>query len=311
LEENKEHIIRLRQAVEETACRKILTPKDFDYLSELIKERLGERVSASTLKRIWGYITSSGMPRHSTLDVLAQFVGKKDWDSFCLEEKVAVEDKTVDENETGTSDDSTKVAIEGPEATINKKDGSSFLRKAIFTGILLSFLFAVVFAFTSLFKQHQSTSAIVLQSGQSFLTSDEYLSLFGIFDSGNIPWSQPLPHHQGIIIWGPEFHHSDWHNDGNPDSLMPTITEYWLPADTTDIPQSAITMRNADNYLRATSFNELRITFMKGLPSDTSYTFLGIYRLDTAASGSTHLVWQRVAKECDLSNLNYLEQLRY
>ena len=101
---------------------------------------------------------------------------------------------------------------------------------------------------------------------------------------------------------------------------MPTITEYWTPADSADIPAEVIAARNADNYLRATTFNELRITFMKGLGRkdtgihvgrDTAYTFLGIYRLNIDRSDSTRLVWQRVAEECDLSNLDYLEQLRH
>jgi len=294
LKENKEYIVRLRQAVEEMACRKMLTPKDFDYLSELIRERQGDRVSASTLKRIWGYVHSPGMPRRNTLDVLAQFVGSKDWDAFCSGDAASVEEPSSDERVPGASD-----AVK------------PFRRKTLYTFILLAVLTAVALALTPLFKpQRQSTSAIVFQSGQLFSTPDEYLSLFGIFDCGDRPWSQPLPHHQGIIVWGPEYQHPDWHNEGCADSLMPTITEYWQPADTAGLSPAVIAMRNADNYLRATSFGELRITFMKGLSSDSSYIFLGIYRLDTAASDSTRLVWRRVAMECDLFNLDDLEQLR-
>jgi len=56
--------------------------------------------------------------------------------------------------------------------------------------------------------------------------------------------------------------------------------------------------------------NELRITFMKNL-TDTGYVFLGVYRTDLDRSDSTHIVWERVAKECDIANLAYLEQLRH
>lgn len=31
-------------------------------------------------------------------------------------------------------------------------------------------------------------------------------------------WNQPLPHHEGIIIWGPEDHNPQWHNEGDRDS---------------------------------------------------------------------------------------------
>lgn len=52
---------------------------------------------------------------------------------------------------------------------------------------------------------------------------------------------------------------------------------------------------------------------MKGLPQttpDSAHTVLGVYRLDLTASDSTCLVWQRLARECNLSDLDYLEQLR-
>ena len=80
---NDENIMRLQQAIEEVACRSMRTPKDFDYLSELIKERLHETVSASTLKRFFGYVSSPSLPRQNTLDILSTFVGYKDWEAFC------------------------------------------------------------------------------------------------------------------------------------------------------------------------------------------------------------------------------------
>ena len=61
--------------------------------------------------------------------------------------------------------------------------------------------------------------------GQTFASTDDYLQLFGIQASAQL-WSQPLPHHTGIIVWTPEYQHHCWHNEGCADSLMPTITEY-------------------------------------------------------------------------------------
>ena len=44
-----EHIVALRQAVEEALGRTPQTPKDFDLLSERIYARTGEMVSRNTL----------------------------------------------------------------------------------------------------------------------------------------------------------------------------------------------------------------------------------------------------------------------
>ena len=146
-----------------------------------------------------------------------------------------------------------------------------------------------------------------LTKGAEFQSVGEYLHLFGICDGQATPpsyWSQPLPEHLGIIIWGPEYQHPEWHNQGDAAHLMPTITEWWTPRGS----RTDDTERNADNYLRATSFHELRITFMKNLTSE-GYTFLGIYRLSHKSS-PRRLVWQRVAERLDLRHLEDLEHLR-
>ena len=66
---------------------KIETTTDFDFLSQAIFQRIGVYISASTLKRIWGYSKENVMPRLSTLSFLAKFVGYKDWNDFCLHNK--------------------------------------------------------------------------------------------------------------------------------------------------------------------------------------------------------------------------------
>lgn len=60
----------------------MLTPRDFDTLSDAIFRRMHIQVSATTLKRIWGYIDEPVRPRRSTLDVLARFVGYPDFRRF-------------------------------------------------------------------------------------------------------------------------------------------------------------------------------------------------------------------------------------
>ena len=58
------------------------TPKDFDFLSERIFEEVHEKVSSTTLKRIWGYVEGYDTTRYSTLSILSRCVGFRDWDDF-------------------------------------------------------------------------------------------------------------------------------------------------------------------------------------------------------------------------------------
>ena len=43
---------------------------------------------------------------------------------------------------------------------------------------------------------------------------------------------------------------------------------------------------------------------------DSTFTFLGLYLMDRQLSDTNLIVWQRVDEECDLTHLDYLEQLR-
>lgn len=87
MKQQENHIAQLREAMEKKAGRQMHTPKDFDFLSESIFETLHQKVSATTLKRLWGYLQESSAPRVSTLDLLAQYVGYADWESFCNQEE--------------------------------------------------------------------------------------------------------------------------------------------------------------------------------------------------------------------------------
>lgn len=72
----------LCRLMENAAGRTMRTPQDFDYLAACIMQRTKQPVSISTLKRLYGYVQSSAEPRRSTLDILSQFVGYKDYASF-------------------------------------------------------------------------------------------------------------------------------------------------------------------------------------------------------------------------------------
>ncbi len=77
----------LKKETERKADRRMSTPMDFDFLSLKIKETIGETVSPSTIKRLWGYVSSSHTPNESTLSVFARFVGYRDWKEFLFLQK--------------------------------------------------------------------------------------------------------------------------------------------------------------------------------------------------------------------------------
>lgn len=68
----------LRQEVEQRFGRRLSTTADFNRLSEELEDKL----SASTLKRIWGYVGMKVEPRSATLDVLAVYAGFRDYKAF-------------------------------------------------------------------------------------------------------------------------------------------------------------------------------------------------------------------------------------
>lgn len=301
VEKIKEYEAILRQAIEDTVGRRMKTPRDFDFLAEAIFEKLHQSLSPSTLKRFWGYLPQYSSIRVSTLDLLAQFVDYKDWDAFCQEAQ-------TDEGDGNATGDTSPVSFGKPQRQ------RAWLYIAAAVGVVLAVTSFFMFRTLSgaIGSKGASDASYILRRGQIFETSSDYLRLFGITSQDNY-WDQPLPHHEGIVVWGPEYHHPQWHNNGDRDLLMPTITEWWEPADSLiDSKERELLMAERNNHLYFTVMrtNELRITFMKNL-IDTSYVFLGVYRADQEHSDSTHVVWERVADECDLSNLAYLEQLRH
>lgn len=70
---------KLRSEVEGAFSRTPSTASDFYDLSERIFERTHERISPTTLKRLWGYVNEDVQPRLFTLNVLSRFVGYSDY----------------------------------------------------------------------------------------------------------------------------------------------------------------------------------------------------------------------------------------
>ncbi len=69
----------------ETRFGSVSRSADFDNLSEDIENATQELLSASTLKRLWGYVSYLSNPRLYTLDVLSRYIGYKDFGNFCDE----------------------------------------------------------------------------------------------------------------------------------------------------------------------------------------------------------------------------------
>ncbi|HWY98054.1 MAG TPA: hypothetical protein VNY36_03110 [Bacteroidia bacterium] len=58
-------------------------PKQCEALASAMNAVCGNKISASTLKRLWGFTKASeGQPRIWTLDIIAEYVGYKSWEEL-------------------------------------------------------------------------------------------------------------------------------------------------------------------------------------------------------------------------------------
>ena len=74
--------------VEERMGRGMLSPKDFEFLHNVIDVDLNEHVSVSTLKRLWGYSKYLSSPSVSTLSTLSRLVGFRDWETYKAQREI-------------------------------------------------------------------------------------------------------------------------------------------------------------------------------------------------------------------------------
>ena len=96
----------LLKEVEKVYGRRVATTTDFESLSVVIEHEIGELLSASTLKRLWGYVGDRRVPRADTLDILSRYCGKKDFKEFCawLVEESGVDSEFISSRFIRTSD---------------------------------------------------------------------------------------------------------------------------------------------------------------------------------------------------------------
>lgn len=82
----------LAKAIDQAMGHHISTSTGFTALSNEVLRRTGKHISASTIKRIYGYIPNHSEARESTLDILSLFAGFGTWQQFCTaQQTVAVE----------------------------------------------------------------------------------------------------------------------------------------------------------------------------------------------------------------------------
>lgn len=85
----------LKSHVERAFGNSIRTPKEFESLRESIMRHTGVLLSATTLKRLWGYLDEPVAPRESTLNILASYAGWPSWKEFASGVVPEIESGTV------------------------------------------------------------------------------------------------------------------------------------------------------------------------------------------------------------------------
>jgi hypothetical protein len=85
--DNSLYIEKLKELVEKKYGRELTSSADFERFSEYLGSLQQHTVSASTLKRMWGYVADEHQARTATLDTLAAYLGFKHFSHFCAHEE--------------------------------------------------------------------------------------------------------------------------------------------------------------------------------------------------------------------------------
>ncbi len=82
LVDNLDDIDLLKEAVEQKFGAKILYAKDCSALSDVVFDATGNKISETTIKRLWNLVASVFNPSKYTLNSLSKYIGYEDWDDF-------------------------------------------------------------------------------------------------------------------------------------------------------------------------------------------------------------------------------------
>ncbi|MDE7414691.1 MAG: hypothetical protein K2N05_13000 [Muribaculaceae bacterium] len=88
----------------------VTTPAGSAVLANDIEAKTGEKLSANTIKRLMGIIPYRFIPRSSTLDIIAKYLGFSSWDLFLAKINDSISDFNVENpfievNELGIGDE--------------------------------------------------------------------------------------------------------------------------------------------------------------------------------------------------------------
>lgn len=72
----------IKKLLEEKLNKEIRYPSDIEHLSYDIEKHTSQRISVNTLKRLFGLVQGVKEPRLYTLDIIARYLGFKNWDDI-------------------------------------------------------------------------------------------------------------------------------------------------------------------------------------------------------------------------------------
>jgi len=78
-------IPEIRTKIEARLGKPILYSKDCEVLAKSIEKVCGERIGITTIKRLFGFASGTTQPRLYTLNLLAQYIGYKNWETLVSE----------------------------------------------------------------------------------------------------------------------------------------------------------------------------------------------------------------------------------
>lgn len=65
----------LIKKIEEKIGMEVRYPQDCDVIAQAIEDETGKTLGSTTIKRMFGFVNENRIPRLSTMDILAQFLG--------------------------------------------------------------------------------------------------------------------------------------------------------------------------------------------------------------------------------------------
>lgn len=146
---------RLCKEVERTLGRRIESPQDFVWLSEEVAKSGKGTLSVNTLKRLWGYLDDGHATRRSTLDVLAQFIGYRDYVALCKDQEER-ENEIAREEEVRKEENGKEERL---EEIIEEEAGKKGI-KSRWIGALLAVVAAIALMVGSFYLRNQPNDPV-------------------------------------------------------------------------------------------------------------------------------------------------------